>query len=318
MVEGDCGCIRQILSNLINNAIKFTAQGEVSLSVMQIENDESSSLLFFEIRDTGPGIAPEAQERVFERFSQADGALNRSFGGTGLGLTISRQLVELMGGTIGLKSESGKGSTFWFSVRLPKSTSEAALDDHAESCSASLQNMVPLLPASDKPDTVTVGFEQVSQTSRASFVPELRRITENHVPHILVVEDNAANQNLIITILHRLNYQVDSAFNGEEAVEAWSRGNYDLLLMDGQMPVMDGIEATRIIREREAAESRPRTIIVALTGQAIKGDREQFLAVGMDDYLAKPFTLAQIRSVMNAWLPAVSRPEESGQTEKPL
>jgi CheY-like chemotaxis protein len=124
----------------------------------------------------------------------------------------------------------------------------------------------------------------------------------NDVPLILIVEDNAANQNLIMTILQMLRYQVEIASNGKEAIEAWSRTNYDIILMDGQMPVMDGFEATRIIREREIAESRPRTTIIALTGQAIKGDREQFLAIGMDDYLAKPFTLVQIRAMLSCWL----------------
>jgi CheY-like chemotaxis protein len=136
------------------------------------------------------------------------------------------------------------------------------------------------------------------------------------VPRILVVEDNAANQNLIMTILQMLHYQVEVVSNGKEAVEAWTRGDYDILLMDGQMPVMDGFEATRIIREREATESRPRTTIIALTGQAIQGDREHFMNIGMDDYLAKPFTLVQIRSLMNNWLPRTALTEEFEPVEK--
>lgn len=134
------------------------------------------------------------------------------------------------------------------------------------------------------------------------------------MPLILVVEDNVVNQRLIMTILKMMNYQVDVVSNGREAIEAWSRVNYDMLLMDGLMPVMDGFEATRIIRERETSESRPRTLIIVLTGQAIKGDREQFLAIGMDDYLVKPFTLKQIRALMNNWLPMSSGSELSGPT----
>jgi CheY-like chemotaxis protein len=132
-------------------------------------------------------------------------------------------------------------------------------------------------------------------------LPLVREKTAN-IPRVLVVEDNTANQNLIITILQLLHYQVECAANGKEALEAWTRSDFDIILMDGQMPVMDGFEATRIIREREAVESRPRSTIIALTGQAIKGDREHFLSVGMDDYLAKPFTLVQIRTLMSNWL----------------
>jgi CheY-like chemotaxis protein len=297
MVAGDNGRIRQILVNLVNNAIKFTAQGEVSLSVRQREDDECSGLFYFEVRDSGIGIAPEAQARIFERFSQADGSMNRSFGGTGLGLTIARQLVELMGGTIGVKSEPGKGSTFWFTARLPKTSSENRSNDVTHTDRTSLKVHKPLQRSNDQP-LVTAGRKEQPTQNSTEF-----SANRQDKPRILVVEDNTANQNLIMIILQRLNYQVEIASNGKEAIEAWTRMSYDMLLMDGQMPVMDGFEATRIIRERETAEARPRTTIIALTGQAIKGDREHFLAIGMDDYLAKPFTLAQVRTLMDNWLP---------------
>jgi signal transduction histidine kinase/ActR/RegA family two-component response regulator len=297
MVSGDNGRIRQILANLINNAIKFTTQGEIALSIIQKEDDEDSCLLYFEVRDSGIGIAPEAQPQVFERFSQADGAMNRSFGGTGLGLTIARQLVELMDGTIGLASEPGKGSTFWFTVRLLKPKPE----EISAGVTMLQKSGEPLHLITDQPET-EANLEGHPQTEN---VENSRRQKDNadRIPRILVIEDNAANQNLIVTILQMLKYQVDLASNGKEAIEAWTRVNYDMLLMDGQMPVMDGFEATRIIREREVTEARPRTTIVALTGQAMKGDREQFLSIGMDDYLAKPFTLVQIRTLMATWLP---------------
>lgn len=301
MLSGDNGRVRQILTNLINNAVKFTAEGEVKVSVMQKEEDESTCLLYFEVRDTGIGIAPEAQSKVFERFSQADGTMNRSFGGTGLGLTISRQLVELMGGAIGLISEPGKGSTFWFTARLSKTTSIEG-KDHDTRCDATLQeNLKTIQRTIDTLVATRVPTIPVPPDSSPEL-PRTRAKAMDHVPRILVVEDNAANQKLILTILQMLHYQVESVSNGKEAIEAWTRSSYDMLLMDGQMPVMDGFEATRIIREREAAESRPRTTIIALTGQAIKGDREQFLASGMDDYLSKPFTLVQIRTMMKNWL----------------
>ena len=307
MVTGDSGRIRQILVNLINNAVKFTAEGEVSLAIMQKEEDDLSCLLYFEVRDSGIGIAPEAQARVFERFSQADGAMNRSFGGTGLGLTISRQLVELMGGNIGVQSEPGQGSTFWFTARLMKLTAKEENDDtHVDI--ASQKNLKKIQRTIDQLVATPTLEVQASPNSTKSISHKQNKAV-THVPKILVVEDNAANQNLIMTILQLLHYQVEIASNGKEAVDAWARAEYDMLLMDGQMPIMDGFEATRIIREREVTESRPRTTIIALTGQAMKGDREHFLAMGMDDYLSKPFTLVQIRTLMDNWLPCRSTPE---------
>jgi CheY-like chemotaxis protein len=229
--------------------------------------------------------------------------MKRSYGGTGLGLTIARQLVELMEGEIGVTSEAGKGSTFWFTARLLKTTSEAENLNHTATDVPKPHKFTPELPA--------------KAAKQADHTPAIaRRAAETaHTPRILVVEDNAANQNLIMTILQMLHYQVEIASNGKEAIEAWTRGNYDLVLMDGQMPVMDGFEATRIIREREVAESRSRTTIIALTGQAIKGDREHFLAIGMDDYLAKPFTLVQIRTLMNSWLPCRPTSEQVAPSE---
>jgi signal transduction histidine kinase/ActR/RegA family two-component response regulator len=300
MLEGDSGRLRQILVNLINNAIKFTAQGEVGLSIMQKEDDEFSSLLYFEVMDSGIGIALEKQTRVFERFSQADGSMNRSFGGTGLGLTIARQLVELMGGTIGVTSEPGKGSTFWFTARLLKTTSEGARDDSTLVDRTSQKVLKP----DQLSNTISADLEKQAHPSSPKLLLQ-KQDNVAYVPRILVVEDNVANQDMIMTILQLLHYQVEVASNGKEAIEAWEGANYHLILMDGQMPIMDGFEATRIIRAREKSESLPRTTIIALTGQAIKGDRELFLSMGMDDYLAKPFNLVQIRTLLNSWLPQV-------------
>lgn len=307
-VAGDNGRIRQILVNLMNNAVKFTAQGEVSLTIMQKESPESSCLLYFEVSDSGIGIAPEVQTKIFERFSQADGAMNRSYGGTGLGLAISRQLVELMGGDIGVTSKPGQGSTFWFTARLLEITSDVEREVHTLDDIASQKSLKAIQHTIDQLVATNVQEEETPPGS-VNILPVKRHKSVNDVPRILVVEDNIANQNLIMTILKMLNYQVEVASNGREALDAWSRTNYDMLLMDGQMPVMDGFEATRIIRERETSEDRPRTIIIALTGQAIKGDREQFMAIDMDDYLAKPFTLVQIRALMSIWLPSASATE---------
>ena len=298
LVTGDTGRIRQILVNLINNAIKFTTQGEVSLSIGPQENNESSGLLYFEVRDSGIGIAPELQAQVFERFLQIDGGMNRSVGGTGLGLAISRQLVDLMGGEIGLRSEAGQGSTFWFTAQLPATAAEGKNANDTQKSLKTIQHTIDQLVATTAPQEWT-----------APNHPRQHIRSVSDVPRILIVEDNVANQNLIVTILQLLHYQVEIAGNGKEAIEAWSRTEYDMLLMDGQMPVMDGFEATRIIRERETSESRPRTTIIALTGQAMSGDREHFMAIGMDDYLAKPFTLVQIRTLMNTWFPGTAATE---------
>jgi len=274
MLTGDAGRFRQIVTNLVNNALKFTEQGEILIAVKQKEQLADSVVVYVEVKDSGIGIPEDAQDLIFERFSQADGSMNRKFGGTGLGLTIVRQLVELMGGSIGVNSRPGKGSTFWFTVRLLKS-------DLKNSCHQ-ISNL-----NSGQTIAATHPGEKISGESFT----------------ILVAEDNPVNQDLIKTTLTMLNYKVDLAFNGKEALDAWSHKGYDMILMDGQMPVMDGFEATRQIRELEAAESRSRVTIIAMTGQAISGDREMFLAAGMDDYLPKPFSLKQVRELLNLWLP---------------
>lgn len=287
ILTGDAGRLRQIVTNLVNNALKFTEQGEILIEVKQKEQLDDSVLVYVEVKDSGIGIPEDAQDLIFERFSQADGSMNRKFGGTGLGLTIVRQLVELMGGSIGVNSRPGKGSTFWFTVRLLKSeeqpTQSIQAKNRAHNNSGS--KVSDLLSG----QTTAAGPQGVKNPNEAFT--------------ILVAEDNPVNQDLIKTTLTMLNYKVDLAFNGKEALDAWAHKGYDIILMDGQMPVMDGFEATRQIRELEAAGSRSRVTIIAMTGQAITGDREIFLAAGMDDYLPKPFSLKQVRDLLNLWLP---------------
>jgi signal transduction histidine kinase/ActR/RegA family two-component response regulator len=309
-VAGDQGRVRQVLVNLVNNAIKFTHQGEVNITVRQQEEEPGTCQLHFEVADTGIGIEAAAQAQIFERFSQVDGAMNRSYGGTGLGLTIARQLVELMGGTIGVRSTPGQGSTFWFSVRLQIAAADSIPASQLPAPSLRERHQL-LLSSRESSDTATM---TPLPTSRF-FAP--REEQADFLPRILIVEDNVANQNLMLAILQMLRYQVDLAANGVEAIDAWSRTQYDVILMDGQMPVMDGFEATRIIRDREASQGLPRTTIIALTGQAIKGDREQFLAIGMDDYLAKPFNLVQIRAIIDRWLPGRGATAEAEQHQQP-
>lgn len=287
LLTGDAGRFRQILTNLVNNALKFTEQGEIVIAVKQKEQLDDSVVVYVEVKDSGIGIPEEAQNLIFERFSQADGSMNRKFGGTGLGLTIVRQLVELMGGSIGVNSRPGKGSTFWFTVRLLKSEEQ------------------PTQSMQTKNGAQHIGCSNVSKplSGRTTAATPQGVKNPNESFTILVAEDNPVNQDLIKTTLTMLNYKVDLAFNGKEALDAWSHKGYDMILMDGQMPVMDGFEATRKIRELEAAQSRSRITIIAMTGQAITGDREMFLAAGMDDYLPKPFSLKQVRELLNLWLP---------------
>ena len=273
-VRGDPGRLRQILINLVGNAVKFTAAGQVSVTVsLAASEDACGCVLGFAVRDTGIGIAPEAQARLFKAFSQADGSTSRRFGGTGLGLAISKQLVELMGGGIGIESEPGRGSTFSFTVRLL----QVARTDVA------------------KASTIAVN------PGAAAFAPGLSR------GRVLLVEDNRVNQELAKAMLHHLGFEVDTAADGRTGVTAESAHDYDAVLMDCQMPEMDGFQATATIRLREAGEgataSAPRRVpILALTANAMQGDRERCIAVGMDDYLAKPFTKDQLAAMLARWI----------------
>lgn len=270
VLYGDPGRIRQILLNLVSNAIKFTDQGGVLLSATSESCNDEACTVRFEIEDTGIGLTGEDVDRVFQPFVQADGSITRKFGGTGLGLTISRRLVELMGGAIGVQSESGKGSTFWFTL--------------------------PLVVAED---TENSGAPVVATPSLEA---EKAGVAGDGAL-ILLAEDNPTSRELTLLQLAKLGYKADVAGNGREAVEAVAKGAppYALVLMDCQMPQMDGLEATRMIRKMEL-ESGRRTPIIAITAHAMKGDREQCLVAGMDDYISKPVLLEQLRSVIGRWL----------------
>jgi PAS domain S-box-containing protein len=259
-VLGDPNRIRQVLINLLSNAVKFTRNGAVDVR-LTVEDEGTDRLRCrFHIEDTGVGISQEAQILIFQPFAQADGSITRRFGGTGLGLSISRKLVELMGGAIGFASRTGVGSTFWFELTLDKAQGAGSRLGRAHSS---------LLPKSNE------GWR------------------------ILVAEDHPINQKVVVAMLHGLGAQVDVVNNGREALESWGKAAYDLILMDCQMPLMGGIEATQAIR---AAEQGPRTPIVAMTAQAYVQDRERCLLAGMDDYLAKPLTKTELKSTLAKWL----------------
>jgi PAS domain S-box-containing protein len=410
-LRGDPGRLRQVLMNLVSNAVKFTAKGEVIVRVTAVREREQTAVVRFEVSDTGIGIAPESRKHLFQPFCQADSSTTRKFGGTGLGLAICKQLVELMGGEIGIESEPGQGSTFWFTARFgirpAGSRTEPSrlavlgglrvciVDDNETNrrvLELSLRNLgvqcmaIPdgpqaleqlrasavrgepfdlaildmNMPGMDglelarmiKADSVLAGIRLVMLTSygrrseaeaakwagvSAYLTKPLRHCQlqnclstvmgggdERHrsidmasaIGHsqedatmraharVLVAEDNIVNQKVAVRMLEKLGYRVDVAANGLEAVEAVSRITYAAILMDCQMPEMDGYAATAEIRRREGVRQVP---IIAMTANAVQGDREKCLAAQMDDYIAKPVRVAELEAVLQRWIPETYR-----------
>ena len=412
-VTGDAGRLRQILTNLGGNAVKFTEAGEVAVSVTRLAaGGDGPTTLQFEVRDTGIGIAPDALNRIFDGFSQADGSMTRRYGGTGLGLTIAKSLAEAMGGQIGVDSEPGHGARFWFTICVQpasevavarssspaslagtralivedNATNRAILEQHvrawgmgSESAGSAEQALYLLevgarqghgfdvalldmklpglsgleLARAIKTETSTATLPLVMLSSldgegetvpgdkadiAARLVKPIRRedlrvcltqllghARDNETPldaprkvaakrgaqklRVLLVEDNVVNQQVASAMLAKMGCQVDVAENGRLALAAYETGSYDLVLMDCQMPEMDGYEATRRIRELEvrtagrADEIPTRVPIVAMTAHAQPSDREQCLEAGMDDYLTKPFGRHQLEDLVDKWRP---------------
>jgi TMAO reductase system sensor TorS len=272
-VEGDPGRLRQVLVNLVGNAVKFTEQGSVTVQVTSFGSEGDYTKVELEVRDTGIGISPDSLRKIFECFSQGDGSTTRKFGGTGLGLTIAKQLVEMMGGELTVESEQGKGSVF--RVRVP------------------LRNLSGITVSDITP---------VDEPGKPEQLPAVSGVVEEKLlGRILLAEDNEVNQEVCAEIISHLGYRVDIVSNGQEAVETFERNSYDLILMDFQMPVMDGIEATRRIRVLDR-EKGMHTKIIALTARVMEGDREQCLEKGMDDYLSKPYTMEGMREMLARWL----------------
>ena len=268
LLRGDGGRLRQVLANLVGNAVKFTERGVVTIAIRLEADAGERARVRFEVTDTGIGIEPAMQARIFEPFVQADATATRKYGGSGLGLAICRQLVELMRGEFGVTSEPGRGSLFWFVLSLahPASTAEIAADIGSESRSPALAD--------------------------AGVRPSGRRI--------LVVEDNLVNQEVARGLLEALGHRCDIAPDGAEALAMLRRRRYDAVLMDCQMPGMDGFSATRAIRELQAQGvlGPPRIAIMAVTAHALAGDRERCLDAGMDDYLTKPFTIESLAAAL--------------------
>jgi signal transduction histidine kinase len=269
-IVGDPSRLRQILLNLVSNAVKFTKEGTIFLEVAQAGGTEEEIRLQFSVRDTGMGMSEEVQRVLFQSFTQADASTTRRFGGTGLGLAISRKLVELMGGSISVTSTVGKGSTFRFDLPFPRPR-PLELPPHGPAAQPEISRGVPA-PAS------------------AAVLGGMR---------ILLAEDNKINQMVATKQLKRLGCaQVDIVENGLEAVKARQQGNYDLILMDCQMPEMDGYQATQQIREWERSQNLSHTRIIAMTANAMQGDRELCLAAGMDDYLSKPISEKELKTAI--------------------
>ncbi|QJD30614.1 response regulator [Methylococcus geothermalis] len=397
---GDPTRIRQVLTNLIGNSVKFTEKGEVSVQVTQADAGEGRTHLSFEISDTGIGIAPEVQERLFQPFTQADGSTSRRFGGTGLGLSICRNLVELMGGNIRLESAPGQGSRFWFTLPLEHVAGAAApalpdfshrrvlvVDDNATSrvilahylthwglevdeanrgdtalaeleaaqresrpydlvlldlhmphmdgyglaramnAKPGLKEIPRLLLSSGglaseaelralgiarsllKPVRQSLLFDAIADVlaTQAREKPRTPDKSETILPayegrRVLVVEDNRVNQKVIVAMLAKFRIVPDVADNGQAALERLARSRYDLVLMDCQMPVLGGYEATQELRARERSAGSGRTPVVALTAHAATGEREKCLAAGMDDYLSKPISRDRLAEALERWL----------------
>ncbi len=417
---GDPGRLRQVLNNLAGNALKFTERGEIIIRARKVAESHRHATIHFEVADTGIGIPVERQGAVFDSFTQADGSTTRKYGGTGLGTTISKQLVELMGGQIGLTSREGCGSTFWFTAQLEKEQGGNALapspmreeiaelkvlvvDDSASALDIIVEYVkrygCDVQAASDGREALTVLTDAAAESRPFDLVlsdimmpvmdgyalaeavradaslaatriilltglgtigdgekcrrlgvdgylpkpvkieelfatiklvmgtgkdarPDARDLVTRHTlmenrkarGRILLVEDYPTNQQVALRHLHRAGYEVDLAENGREALAAVARHKYSLILMDMQMPVMDGYETTRAIRHKETHtaagdDGRARVAIVAMTAHAMKGDREKCLQAGADDYLPKPLKKEELLALVEKWLTASGGPE---------
>ncbi len=275
-LRGDPTRLRQALLNYASNAVKFTDQGSVALRARLLQEDADGLLVRFEVQDSGIGIAPAQQARLFQTFEQADSSTTRRYGGTGLGLVITRRLAQLMGGEVGLDSTPGQGSTFWFTARL----------QHG-------RGVTPAVPGADVANAVEDG---------------LRR--RQGRDHLLLVEDNPINREVALELLHGVGLAVDTAADGLEALQQVKQRDYDLILMDIQMPRMNGLEATRAIRALPGWQNKP---ILAMTANAFSEDRAACREAGMSDFLSKPVEPDALYRMLQQWLPPGTQAAPGGE-----
>jgi len=285
LLRGDPGRLRQILNNMAGNAVKFTPRGGVAVRVGLESESGIQVVLRLTVTDTGIGIAPEKQKILFRKFSQADTSTTRRFGGTGLGLAISKNLAEMMGGSIGVRSVEGQGSEFWCTFKLEKQDDQAGKRRPA---------------AAEAPP-------------RPSRPPD-KKLNHGKV-HVLLAEDNVINQQVTLGILKKYGIRADAVADGREAVKALEGIPYDLVLMDVQMPELDGYEATRLIRSSASAVLNHQVPIIAITANALQGDRERCLDAGMNDYVSKPIAPEALADALERWLP---RKPPAGRAEPPI
>jgi len=277
-LKGDPGRVRQIVTNLVGNALKFTSRGAVSINASLAEGKDEYATIWFEVHDTGIGIPESRQAAIFEPFTQASNSTSRTYGGTGLGLAICKQLAELMGGEIGVTSEEHKGSTFWFTARFRICSDREALQ----------------LASLSRPQSGIVSRSAANRNAR-----------------ILLAEDNIINQKVAQGILEQLGFKCDVVADGQEAVRALEMIDYDLVMMDCQMPEMNGFEATTLIRDSGSRVINHTVPIIAMTANAMKGDREKCLEAGMSDYLSKPINKDGLALMLDKWLTGVQPREET-------
>ncbi|MEP6546991.1 MAG: ATP-binding protein [Gammaproteobacteria bacterium] len=281
-LRGDPVRIRQVLLNLAGNAVKFTERGTIRVEVLRLDDGHVK----ISVIDSGIGITTEQLDRLFRRFTQADSSTTRRYGGTGLGLAISKTLMELMGGSIGVESRAGSGSTFW--ITLPLIAAQQTVDaDASASAGASQAGGATAVDDVAVPAVAAAAASAMGQRSAS---------------RLLLVEDNFVNQRVAVYMLSKLGHQVDVAMHGREAIDILSKARYDLVLMDCQMPEMDGFEATRVIRDPASAVLDHAVPVVAMTANAFPEDRSRALSSGMNDFLTKPVDRAVLAATLNKWL----------------
>ncbi|KAF2234517.1 hypothetical protein EV356DRAFT_446482 [Viridothelium virens] len=335
-VMGDPGRLRQILTNLLTNSIKFTSDGHVKLSVSVDNETDDRIAVRFMVEDTGIGIEEEVRRRLFKPFSQADSSTARRFGGTGLGLTICKNLVELMHGNISLESALGAGTkaSFWIPFHKapydddqPPLISLGSIPDRLQSdvsisCDSSTDHTPPVTPILSKKETSHARSESMNPAPGTPIAERAHPLqVERKDINVLVVEDNAVNQQIALKLIKKLGFGVNAVWNGQEALQylekdaSEDRPDPDIILMDVQMPILDGYGATKILRSQEPYRSKPSLRglpIVAMTASAIQGDREKCQKAGMDDYLAKPVTSKVLEKMLMKWAIEVEQKRRRG------